>query len=408
MRRCARVAACVLFPAWAAAQPVAPPPAEPAAQPGGALALPSNPELDNVLADIQAELARLAGQGGPGGGDEGLPADWPDLTPLARAAPIRQVVHPADRSITVLTALLRHTVLLLPVDERIVDYVVGDALFFDVRGADNVAYVKAMAPNRRTQLSLVTDRNRAYSFDLFSTAVHRPDEVLTILWEPERAPSDGDVGAGLVAGFDEPFVLDFAPAERVTELRRRIGAAEADQRRIEADAQRQLRTVEELAERRFTEFLRAYPRRLQFRYRLTPEIQEAPLFITQIWTDGQFTYLRSSAQESPAIYTLSGIEGEEPVLVNVELSPAGLYVIDHVVGAGFAQLHGARGEWFLWDVPPLGILPEIVEQGLPPAGRPPAWIPTRASRSWFRRHPKLFGWLVASGVGGSIVLSKVF
>ena len=408
MRCCARVAACVLFPAWAAAQPAPPLPADATAQPAGAPAVASNPELDNVLADIQAELARLAGQGGPDGGDEGLPADWPDLAPFAQAAPIRQVVHPADRSITVLTALLRHTVLLLPADERIVDYVVGDSLFFDVRGADNVAYVKAMAPNRRTRLSLVTDRNRAYSFDLFSTEAHRPDEVLTILWEPERALSDGDVGAGLVAGFDEPFQLDFAPAERVSDLRRRIGAAEADQRRIEADAQRQLRTVEELAERRFTEFLRAYPRRLQFRYRLTPEIQEAPLFITQIWTDGQFTYLRSTAQESPAIYTLSGIEGEEPVLVNVELSPAGLYVIDHVVGAGFAQLHGVRGEWFLWDVPPLGILPEIVEQGLPPAGRRPAWIPTRASRNWFRRHPKLFGWLVASGVGGSIVLSKVF
>ena len=107
----------------------------------------------------------------------------------------------------------------------------------------------------------------------------------------------------------------------------------------------------------------------------------------------------------PALYTLSGAAGSEPVLANVTLSPNGFYVIDHVVSAGFAQLYGARGEWHLWDLPPSTILPEVVEAGLPVEGLPPRWIRVGQSRTWAQRHPKLLKWLVGGAAAGAVTVT---
>jgi len=198
-------------------------------------------------------------------------------------------------------------------------------------------------------------------------------------------------------------VLDFAPAGAVAGYEARIRAAEQDVRRIGEEAAREEIRIRELGSARFGEYLRAYPRRVQMRYRLSAEARGAPLLLTQIWTDGQFTYLRSRSEESPALYSLTGNEGEEPVFVNYTLSPGGLYVVDHVLGAGFAQLQGARGEWHLWEVPPLSMLSEVA---LPRGGDGPAWVPTRSSRPFVRRRGKLLAWLGVAGAG-AVVTWKV-
>ena len=217
-----------------------------------------------------------------------FPEGWPDLSDFVSMPPIRSVVHPVDRSIRLVTTTLRHTTIQLPSEEQIIDYVVGDALYFDLRGADNVAYVKAMAANRRTQVSLVTDWNRTYSFDVFATEAVRPDEVLNVAWQPIGS-LPGSPGSGLLPGFGEAaFTLDFVPRDSLDDLRRQIDLVFDDLGRIEEDAARQLSRVEELSDRRADEFLRTYPRRVLPRYRLTPEIQASPLSIHQIWTDDRW------------------------------------------------------------------------------------------------------------------------
>ena len=369
---------------------------------------PVDPDrLVDLLGEIgaaEAELQELAGPDGlpPEPEPSPFPDGWPDLSEYQALPPIRAVVQPTDRSIGVVTSQLWHTTIRLPPDEQIVDFVVGDSLYFDLRGGDNMAYLKAMANDRRTHVSLVTDWDRTYSFDVFSTAAVRPDEVLNVTW-PTDVAATGE-GGGLVAGFSTAFALDFVDTGRLDQLRRQIDQAYREVRRIEEDGARQLARVEDLAARREDEFLRTYPRRIYPRYRLTPEIQAPPISIHQIWSDGRFTYLRSTASESPAVYTLSGEEGEEPVLVNVTLTPDSLYVIDHVVGAGFAQLHGVRGEWHLWDLPPVSFLPDLVEAGLPLEGPPVPWVPTRSQKTWVQRHPRLFGVILAGGIGGYVAL----
>lgn len=372
-------------------------------------------QLDSVLDEIRRELATQGlssvediEAGAPELGSVEL---WPDLNLDAQQPAIRELVHPADRSVRILTQPLRHTTLMLAPRERIVDIVVGDAIFFEVTGADNVAFLKPMQQDRRTSVSLTTNLDRTYAFDVFSTMNFRPDEVVRVRWPEVEQSSDpfGFPGGGVVPGFAErDFGLDFVPAVRLDDMRSRIRRVRDQHARVVADGAAQLAAVERLAETRYDEFLRTFPRRIEARYRLSPEIQSAPLFIHQMFTDGQFTYLRSSAQESPALYTLSGSAGSEPSLVNVTLSPEGFYVIDHVVSAGFAQLHGSRGEWYLWDIPPMTILPEVVRAGLPADGLPPRWIRAGNARSWSAKHPKMLRWLLGAGIAGTITVLTVF
>ena len=368
---------------------------------------PSEEAIQQLLEEIQAEQLLQGIEVDPEV-DTGPTAGWPDLTALALEPPIREIVHPSDRSVRLVTRPLRHTTILLPPEERIVDFVVGDGLYFEVTGADNVAFVKPMQANRRTSVSFTTNLDHAYSFDVFATLAVRPDEVLRVRWPGAEQVTPGESGGGVVAGFHaRDFGLDFVASDTLGAIRQRIDTVRAQQVQVEAEAARQLASVERLAERRFEEFRTTFPRRIEARYRLSPEIQSAPLFVHQIFTDGQFTYLRSSAQESPALYTLSGADGSEPILANVTLTPNGLYVIDHVVSAGYAQLRGARGEWHLWDLPPSTILPEVVRAGLPVEGLPPRWIRVGESRSWAGKHPKLLKWLLGSALAGTVTLTLV-
>ena len=101
-------------------------------------------QLDSVLDDIRRELAEQ-GLGSVEDIEDDAPqlgsvALWPDLTFDAQQPPIRELVHPDDRSVRILTRPLRHTTLMLAPQERIVDIVVGDAIFFEVTGADNVRF----------------------------------------------------------------------------------------------------------------------------------------------------------------------------------------------------------------------------------------------------------------------------
>lgn len=396
--------------------PQAPDPAPAAVEPRDAapetavvIELPSGPlpgaevaedDLDRVLAEVEAEIDLLRGDLPTAGPTAG----WPELALIAELPPIRRVVHPPDRSLVLLTTTLRHTTIQLASGESIVDFVVGDSLYFDVRGADNVCFIKALDDNRRTRLTLVTTSDRVYSFDVFSTPVHRPDEVIFVDWSGVEA-ADPDSGLGLVAGFDPGVVdLGFFPAGLLDDYAERIAAARLQLAQVRQDGFAEEERLRQLGAQRLAAYQAAYPRRILTRYRLSDELRGAPLLVTQMWTDGTFTYLRSAADESPALYALGGADGSEPIFIDVDLRPEGLYVIDHVVGPGFAQLHGARGDWFLWDLPPLGMLAELP---LPRGDAGPEWVRTRRAQPWIKRHPKLAATLTMLGVGSVFVVRAV-
>ena len=96
------------------------------------------------------------------------------------------------------------------------------------------------------------------------------------------------------------------------------------------------------AETAIEEFRARYPERLAFEYRLDGDAADRPFLVEAMWHDGQFTYLRSHAQESPALYEL---RDGEPALVAYDLTEEGLYIARHVLGDGWLQIGDKRAAW---------------------------------------------------------------
>ena len=68
----------------------------------------------------------------------------------------------------------------------------------------------------------------------------------------------------------------------------------------QAQAEQQIAAVRQQAEGEINSFRAVYPTRIKFPYRLQDKALKWPFLVQGMWHDGQFTYLRSNAQESPA------------------------------------------------------------------------------------------------------------
>ena len=89
---------------------------------------------------------------------------------------------------------------MLHADERIVDIVVGDAILFEVTGADNVSFIKPLGVGAPHVGDDHDDFDRTHSFDVSATDAHRPDEVVRVLWEPAAEAVDSRSLAGSMPG----------------------------------------------------------------------------------------------------------------------------------------------------------------------------------------------------------------
>ena len=236
-----------------------------------------------------------------------------------------RVTVPADGEDRIhrLRTRVRHTtVIVLPAGENILDFVVGDSEYWHLTGAANVAFLKPLAPDTGTNVALVCESGRIYSF----LVSERTGEVPHLLVRLE-SESGSAAGASLDGGERPAFV---ARSEVAAYREMAAGAAEA------------AREARAGAEAEIEAFRAAYPTRLAFEYRLDREAAERPFLVEGMWHDGEFTYLRSRAQESPALYEL--LDGE-PALVAYDLTADGLYIARHVLGDGWLQIGDRRTSW---------------------------------------------------------------
>ena len=82
----------------------------------------------------------------------------------AKAQATREVSY-NPRSVVRINAKLRFTtMIILPEQEQILDFVCGDKEFWIVSGAQNLAYVKPAKAGASTNLNLVTASGNVYSF----------------------------------------------------------------------------------------------------------------------------------------------------------------------------------------------------------------------------------------------------
>ena len=230
-----------------------------------------------------------------------------------------------DRIHRLRTQVRHTTVIVLPAGENILDFVVGDSEYWHLAGAANVAFLKPLRPDAATNIALVCESGRIYSFLAAEKSDGPPHLVVRVESGAEQAALSGG-GSGRPA-----FVA-----------RSEVAAYQ----QMAAEATEAARTAREEAESRATSEIEAfragYPARLAFEYRLDGDASDRPFLVEAMWHDGQFTYLRSHAQESPALYEL---RDGEPALVAYDLTEEGLYIARHVLADGWLQIGDKRASW---------------------------------------------------------------
>ena len=224
-----------------------------------------------------------------------------------------------DRIHTIRARVRHTTVIVLPAGERILDFVAGDSEYWHLTGAANVAYLKPLAEDAATNVALVCESGRIYSFLVSEHGDEPPHLVVRVEAGAEAA---GMSGAGLPA---------FVARSEVAAYREMAAEAAEAARRAQAAAAAEIEA-----------FRASYPTRLAFEYRLDRDASRRPFLVEAMWHDGQFTYLRSRAQEAPALYEL---RDGEPSLVAFDLGEDGLYVARRVLGDGWLQIGDERLRW---------------------------------------------------------------
>jgi type IV secretion system protein VirB9 len=236
----------------------------------------------------------------------------------AQAQATREVTYNA-REVVHLNAKLRFTTLIiLPEQEQILDFVCGDKEFWMVSGAQNLAYVKPAKAGAATNLNLVTASGNVYSF-LLTEGTADADLKVYVL------PDDSLKGTG-------DTLKRFYTGPEVEALRQ---AAETARKDAQAARDTSTKTAEQTAKTvddRVNAFKASYPTRLDFPFRYAAH--QKPFFVAAIYTDGAFTYIKSDATELPSLYE---IRDGKPNLVNFQVEH-GTYIVPKVLEKGYLAI----------------------------------------------------------------------
>ena len=249
----------------------------------------------------------------------------PDPKPARQTPGVLRIQAEPDRIVEVRTRTRHTTVLVLPRGENILDFVVGDSEYWHLSGSANLAYLKPLDEKVQTNVALICESGTIYSF----LVKEAPDPHLVVRIEAKP----GNAAPGAPAFVARSAVEDYREMARAAGEAARAAREAADLRSTRAESQ---------AAEAVNRFRADYPGRLSFAYKLDKKAKQWPFLVDAMWHDGQFTYLRSRAQESPAIYEL---KDGKPSLVAYDLTPEGLYIARHVLGDGWLQIGKKRARW---------------------------------------------------------------
>ena len=250
---------------------------------------------------------------------------------VAAAGSVLRVQEDQDAIVEVTTRVRHTTVLVLPAGENILDFVVGDAEYWHLTGSAHVAFLKPLSKKAETNVALVCESGRIYSFLVAEQSAAEPHLIVRI----ER-PEDEQKSQ---PGAHRPA---FVARDQVTAYQQMAAQASEQARTARESAAVQTQEARQEALAQIDGFREAYPRRLKFPYRLQKKAHEWPFLVSGMWHDGQFTYLRSTAQESPALYE---VKDGKPSLVAYDLHEDGLYIARHVLGDGWLKIGKKKVTW---------------------------------------------------------------
>ena len=250
-------------------------------------------------------------------------------------------IDPSEDEVWRLSTRVRHTtVITLPASENILDFVVGDLDFWHLTGSANVAFLKPTEEGVETNVALVCESGRIYPF-LVAESSETPPHLIVRL-------DDFESEAAAAAG--EAHRPAFVAADQVASYQAMAQQAAADAADQRHSADEEIAAARADAGDQVNAFRTEYPTRVRFPYRLHDKAKRWPFLVEGMWNDGQFTYLRSRAQESPALYER---KDGQPSLIPYDLTEDGLYVVPRVVGGGWLQIGKERAAWTFDEPEPL-------------------------------------------------------
>jgi type IV secretion system protein VirB9 len=215
----------------------------------------------------------------------------------------RTVKYAAKDIVRVSTRPRFTTLILLPPQERILDFVIGDKDAWVLEGTQNFAYLKPTKPGLETSVNLITGSGNIYTF--YCVSAETPQADLKVIVEP----TDNKL---LSAANGAPRMI---PASEVDQLR------EAAALEVKAAQEQSNRFRSDYA-----------VHALKFDYKLKEN--KKPFNVSAIYHDDRFTYIHSSATEKPTLYEM---KDGQPTLVNFALQD-GVYVVDHVLDKGYLAI----------------------------------------------------------------------
>ena len=243
-------------------------------------------------------------------------------------ASVLRVDDVADQIVRV-NARIRHTtVIQLPAHETILDFIVGDSEYWHLTGAANLAFLKPIGERVNTNVALVCESGRIYAF-LVTERAAPPHLVVRILSTDAEPAGTGHVPA-------------FVARSRVAEYQLMAEQSHAAVLAAQTEAEAQIAAVRQEATAQVDRFRSTYPTQLQFPYELDDKAARWPFLVEGMWHDGQFTYLRSTAQETPALY--ENKDGQ-PSLIPYDLQEDGLLIVRRLIGRGWLQIGRERAGW---------------------------------------------------------------
>jgi len=223
------------------------------------------------------------------------------VSAVAQSREARTIKYSA-KDIVLIKAKLRYTTLIvLPQNEKILDFVTGDKDFWIVEGTQNFCYIKPAKQGSTTNVTLITAAGNVYSF-LLKEIGETDEPDLKVFIEPKDQ--------SIVHALNSP--PKFVPASEVQGLREQAALtmtqAEKDKEAFRAD----------------------YPiKSLKFDYVFDKD--KKPFMVSAIYHDDRFTYIRSSAEEKPTVYE---VKDGSPNLINFDLKE-GVYVIPKILDSGY-------------------------------------------------------------------------
>lgn len=232
------------------------------------------------------------------------------------ADPGARTVKYAETDIVEVHAKIRFsTLIVLPANEEILDATTGDKEFWIINGAHNLCYLHPAQQGIRSNLNLITSSGHVYSFLLTEISKEpRAEPDLKIFIErKEESTVNGSLGS--------------APLARASEVQAYKTAVEA----ARAEAAQAVEVADEHAKKEINRYREEFPGKLAFDYRYSATAVRPPFFVSAIYHDDKFTYIKCSAQEKPTIYEL---KDGKPNLINFELAN-GVYVIPKIVDHGY-------------------------------------------------------------------------